>query len=71
VIGSGLGVLLVLAWAGAGGISHPQPLTVAAIKAGAYAATLGLVLLAAERRELWAMGRALWASLREQPLSAS
>ncbi len=68
VVGGGLGTLLALAWVGTDGVSHPQPLTVAAVKAGAYAAALGLVLLAAERRELWSMGRALWASLREEPL---
>lgn len=67
MVGGGLGVLLTLAWIGAGGISHPQSLTVAAIKAGVYVAALGLVLLATERRELLAMGRALWASLRGYP----
>jgi hypothetical protein len=69
-VGAGLGALVAFALVGTGGVLHPQPLAIAGLKAGAYVTALGLVLLAAERRELAAMGRALWGAVRGQPLSA-
>ncbi len=68
-MGAGLGALLALALVGSAGVLHPQPLATAGLKAGAYAGSLGLVLLAAERRELVAMSRAFWASARGRPIS--